>query len=968
MSLFQPIAARIIQHFQGSINHHKRDSNIPSLKIFPPLEAIKSSNDRILDDTDGILLMSHAINVEDSSCHEEWLKNAEKIDPEDEDDIEYSTNNQLGNADSRDKIFEAVEEKQRRKFSASLKGSNDSMNVSSFFARSTLRRLSNMNSPLGSQDSVRSRGENRKAAKFTSVKAQRTGNQNQSNLKVPSEEATTSNGTSVSIEVGESDSIHSNKHSVSLSRTKGQAFEHGSIKSRKNSGVVISPTASKKEVDEKDDVKILVPPSAIPITISVSEESAGKTVETKNIVGPESTASSLAPSSPTSPSGLLSSSSVKKSSRLLAPSSNAKSKSLLAIKFATSVKYDIEDSLLSMGSRPPAEKEGHDMISRSSVNNEAYSLWNHGIDSLSVFLVNIEFLFSISYFSELWLIPVAICYDLQLPRYFSIIVSTKNTLEFLLEHITLRSNHPAMKLIKNPTVQDWRLHYWKNRLLVDVITIFPFELLAIDGNEYLWAIRLLRMYKLFEITRTSPIYNRLRVKTQEWFRIGNAASLFFPLMFLFILFMHVQACVIFLTGRVFDFSNDDIEPYRDAIFFDQYMWSLYMSTANMFPLGYHPKNPMEQFITAVFVIAGAGLYACIVGAISSIAMGFDASGRLYKQKVDELKEYMRWKCLNPVTQRKVLKYYELKYRGKYFEEGSLLNEMNESLRMEIAVHNCRELISKVSFLKREQHDGRDDLFAGCIATALQPCYYVPGDILFLQGEIGADMYFLLSGSLNVLISGKRVAQLKDGAFFGELALYANTPRTATVQAASSCIVYRLSRDSFNSILDMFDDVKKKVKAIYNERLEKLKVEEDIRKLAAAKETISRVTFLRRDYQLDPNDDSFATKLASLFEPAFFAADDVIFNQGEMGDEMFVIKSGAVDVLVGGYNVSTLREGACFGELALIARLPRPSTVQASSVCMCYKVHRDQFAKILDEFPDIKLHVDALLFEKMREKN
>ncbi|KAJ3065308.1 Potassium voltage-gated channel sub H member 7 [Rhizoclosmatium hyalinum] len=182
----------------------------------------------------------------------------------------------------------------------------------------------------------------------------------------------------------------------------------------------------------------------------------------------------------------------------------------------------------------------------------------------------------------------------------------------------------------------------------------------------------------------------------------------------------------------------------------------------MFPVGYHPVNSEEQLITVFFVIAGAAIYACIVGVISSIAMGVDASGRLYKQKIDELKDYMQYKLIEPVTQRKILKYYELKYRGKYFEEvgisfflmpvssnhensckGSLLQDMNDSLRMEVAIHNCRELISKVPFLRREQGDGRDDLFAGQITSALEPCYYVPGDFVFVQGDIGKDMVSLL---------------------------------------------------------------------------------------------------------------------------------------------------------------------------------------------------------------------------------
>ncbi|KAI8607297.1 cyclic nucleotide-binding-like protein [Chytriomyces sp. MP71] len=148
-------------------------------------------------------------------------------------------------------------------------------------------------------------------------------------------------------------------------------------------------------------------------------------------------------------------------------------------------------------------------------------------------------------------------------------------------------------------------------------------------------------------------------------------------------------------------------------------------------------------------------------------MGFDASGRLYKQKIDELREYMEWKDLDPITCKKIFKYYDLKYQGKYFEENNIFDDLNESLRMEIAVHNCKELVRRVPFLNRQQRDGRDELFLGRIASALVSCYYVAGDVLFFQGQMGEDMYFILSGMVYVLVNGKRVTSMSEGAFFGE---------------------------------------------------------------------------------------------------------------------------------------------------------------------------------------------------------
>ncbi|KAJ3022117.1 UNVERIFIED_CONTAM: anaphase-promoting complex subunit Hcn1, partial [Siphonaria sp. JEL0065] len=537
----------------------------------------------------------------------------------------------------------------------------------------------------------------------------------------------------------------------------------------------------------------------------------------------------------------------------------------------------------------------HDhVVARDKQRNILYEtdplfIWNHGFNYLSSFSVNSEFVLSLVSISELWLIPLAISYDLKLSSGYSCIVTIKNTLDICLELTTMRLSHPAMTKILDPTMNDWREHYFKTMFFADIVSVFPFELLPVEGAHYLWAIRLLRMHKLGHQMKSSPIASQLQKSLLRLCGISQAVSPIIPLATVFLLFMHVQACVIFLAGRLFEFSNHEIEPYKDAGIFSQYMWSLHMSATNIFPLGYHPTNPVEQLITVAFVVCGAGLYACIVGGVSSIAIGIDASGRLYKQKIDELKEYMHWKSIEPVTQRKVLKYYELKYRGKYFEEAELLNEMNESLRMEISTHNCRELISRVPFLRREQCDGKDDLFAGRITSALEPCYYVPGDIVFIQGEIGRDMYFIFSGSVLVTISGKGVAVLRDGAFFGEIALVANIPRTATVQAVSSCVLYKLSQEAFDKILLAFDDVKKNVNKIYIERMAMIRMEEETRKFNIATMLASKISYL--SFPDDhPERDSFLEKLAGILQLVTFNAEDFMYTQGDVIDSMVIFVS------------------------------------------------------------------------------
>ncbi|KAJ3239783.1 hypothetical protein HDU81_005281 [Chytriomyces hyalinus] len=456
--------------------------------------------------------------------------------------------------------------------------------------------------------------------------------------------------------------------------------------------------------------------------------------------------------------------------------------------------------------------------------------WATGLSRYSFFSVNWELFMAAIYFAIIWFIPYKLAMDQDIDWSFSIALSLIFAVDNFVTFMTVQPRPKLLRVVKNPTLKDWQKYYLKTNFVIDLIVTVPFELIPYGDCHYLWVMRCLRLYKLPRTVSGSPYFMLMRKKIETILGIGQTFSGFFPLMFTLCAFLHVQACVLFFIGRLCQFSNAVIAQVQYRSDFDKYVWALFTAVGNTFPVFYKPNSPEEQISTLCFTIVGAGLYASIVGTISSLSIGMDASGRLYKQKIDELKEYMGWKDLDDITRRKVLKYYELKYRGKFFEEATLLNEMNDSLRMEIAAHNCKQLISKVGFLHREMGDGRDHVFLGRIATALSAVYFIPGDIIISAGDMGSEMFFILKGTVNIMVNGAKVGQLVDGAFFGELALIANIPRTATVQALTPCSLYRLTRVDLMRILPEFEDMKQRMDIIYQQRMEKVRKEEELRKL------------------------------------------------------------------------------------------------------------------------------------------
>lgn len=82
------------------------------------------------------------------------------------------------------------------------------------------------------------------------------------------------------------------------------------------------------------------------------------------------------------------------------------------------------------------------------------------------------------------------------------------------------------------------------------------------------------------------------------------------------------------------------------------------------------------------------------------------------------------------------------------------------------------------------------------------------------------------------------------------------------------------------------------------------------------------------------------------------AGEVVIQQGDEGDNFYVIDSGTTEVLITGADggepqvVSSITDGGSFGELALIYGTPRAATIRAKTDCHLWAIDRDTYRRIL----------------------
>lgn len=96
-----------------------------------------------------------------------------------------------------------------------------------------------------------------------------------------------------------------------------------------------------------------------------------------------------------------------------------------------------------------------------------------------------------------------------------------------------------------------------------------------------------------------------------------------------------------------------------------------------------------------------------------------------------------------------------------------------------------------------------------------------------------------------------------------------------------------------------------------------------------------------------------------------AAGEVIFSQGDTGDEMFIVRSGQVEVRVGDKIIATINEDEAFGEMALVDDRPRSATAVAVTATELVPLSRKRFLFMVQQAPDFALTMLQVFAQRLR---
>ncbi|MBN1146269.1 MAG: cyclic nucleotide-binding domain-containing protein [Anaerolineales bacterium] len=119
------------------------------------------------------------------------------------------------------------------------------------------------------------------------------------------------------------------------------------------------------------------------------------------------------------------------------------------------------------------------------------------------------------------------------------------------------------------------------------------------------------------------------------------------------------------------------------------------------------------------------------------------------------------------------------------------------------------------------------------------------------------------------------------------------------------------------------------------------------------------------------DEALADVSAAL-KPRQLEPGEILFNQGDPGDELIIVEKGMVAIFVpvegqpgGGQPIRIFTAGEMLGEMAPIDRKPRSLSARAEGQARILALHGDDFHRIMSRNPEMAISVMAGLSDRIR---
>ncbi|MFQ5534369.1 MAG: Crp/Fnr family transcriptional regulator [Sphingomonadales bacterium] len=122
----------------------------------------------------------------------------------------------------------------------------------------------------------------------------------------------------------------------------------------------------------------------------------------------------------------------------------------------------------------------------------------------------------------------------------------------------------------------------------------------------------------------------------------------------------------------------------------------------------------------------------------------------------------------------------------------------------------------------------------------------------------------------------------------------------------------------------------------------------------------RLTLLKRASLFSSIEESKLKLLAFTADDVHFAKGDVLFRQGVLNDEAYILAEGTAEAVwkspTGARVIAILERFDVVGEIALLSDVPRMTTVTATSPITALRIEKEVFVRLIEEYPRIAVAI------------
>ena len=115
-------------------------------------------------------------------------------------------------------------------------------------------------------------------------------------------------------------------------------------------------------------------------------------------------------------------------------------------------------------------------------------------------------------------------------------------------------------------------------------------------------------------------------------------------------------------------------------------------------------------------------------------------------------------------------------------------------------------------------------------------------------------------------------------------------------------------------------------------------------------------------------DHVIAEIAEIIEIQEFSSGETLIHKGDIGDCMYVIREGSVEIKDGQNILAVLKENELVGELSLLAPVQRTASVVAKDDLVVFRIEREFFLELVYEEPTIVSGLLGVLVSRIIDQN